>query len=381
MNDLSQLKPKLVRLKLSGVLETLEQRIAQAMEEKWEYSQFLLNLLTDEVIRRDNRQLTLRVGRSGLNPEKTIASFDFSFNKHIHKPTIRELATCSFIEQRRNLFFVGPSGVGKSHLSQALGNEACLKNIDVMYRGTHELLKWINAGRADGIAERRMQIVRSVPLLILDDFGLRPLSDVNQSDLYEIISARYEKRSTILTSNRDFAEWPMVFTNPLMGSAAMDRLVHRALKITIEGDSYRMNSFDQSLPLQDRADGGDRRERYAGKPVLQEHGEFRCAPSGMTITQADNFLLDAIGGLIGIPPGSATEFEEPRQTGALIAVDELVGSGTGDLEHLSKGADRVLPTLEMQDELFFFFHNRNTPPWHKLLLELILGPKKCKGCP
>jgi DNA replication protein DnaC len=154
MNDLSQLKPKLVRLKLSGVLETLEQRIAQAMEEKWEYSQFLLNLLTDEVIRRDNRQLTLRVGRSGLNPEKTIASFDFSFNKHIHKPTIRELATCSFIEQRRNLFFVGPSGVGKSHLSQALGNEACLKNIDVMYRGTHELLKWINAGRADGIAYR-----------------------------------------------------------------------------------------------------------------------------------------------------------------------------------------------------------------------------------
>jgi transposase len=136
MNDLSQLKPKLVRLKLSGVLETLEQRIAQAMEEKWEYSQFLLNLLTDEVIRRDNRQLTLRVGRSGLNPEKTIASFDFSFNKHIHKPTIRELATCSFIEQRRNLFFVGPSGVGKSHLSQALGNEACLKNIDVMYRPT-----------------------------------------------------------------------------------------------------------------------------------------------------------------------------------------------------------------------------------------------------
>jgi DNA replication protein DnaC len=151
MNDLSQLKPKLSVSNYQAFWKTLEQRIAKAMEEKWEYSQFLLNLLTDEVIRRDNRQLTLRVGRSGLNPEKTIASFDFSFNKHIHKPTIRELATCSFIEQRRNLFFVGPSGVGKSHLSQALGNEASLKNIDVMYRGTHELLKWINAGRADGI--------------------------------------------------------------------------------------------------------------------------------------------------------------------------------------------------------------------------------------
>jgi len=243
MNDLAQLKPKLVRLKLSGILETLEQRIGQAMEEKWEYSQFLLNLLTDEVVRRDNKQLTRRVGKSNLDPEKTIAVFDFSFNEKIHKPTIKELATCTFIEERRNLFFVGPSGVGKSHLSQALGNEACLKNIDVLYRGTHDLLKWINAGRADGIAERRLQMVRTIPLLILDDFGLRPLSEVNQSDLYEIISARYDKRSTMITSNRDFSEWPQVFTNPLMGSAAKDRLVHRAFKITIEGDSYRMNSF------------------------------------------------------------------------------------------------------------------------------------------
>jgi len=243
MNDLAQLKPKLVRLKLSGILETLEQRINQAMEQKWEYSQFLLHLLTDEVERRDNKQLSRRLGRSGLDPEKTLASFDFSFNIKIHKPTITELATCTFLHERRNLFFVGPSGVGKSHLSQAIGNEACLKNIDVIYRGTHELLKWINGGRADGSDERRMTLAKTIPLLILDDFGLRPLTEVNQSDLYEIISARYERRSTILTSNRDFAEWQQVFTNPLMGSAAMDRLVHRALKIPIEGESYRMNSF------------------------------------------------------------------------------------------------------------------------------------------
>lgn len=243
MNDLAQLKPKLLRLKLSGILETLEQRIGQAIEEKWEYSRFLLNLLTDEVIRRDNKQLSRRVGRSGLNPEKTITAFDFSFNKSIHKATIKELATCTFLADRRNLFFVGPSGVGKSHLAQALGNEACMKNIDVLYRGTHQLLKWVNAGRADGNVDRRLQSVCSIPLLILDDFGLRPLSEENQSDLYEIISSRYERRSTIITSNRDFAEWPSVFSNPLMGSAAMDRLVHRAYRITIDGDSYRMSSF------------------------------------------------------------------------------------------------------------------------------------------
>jgi DNA replication protein DnaC len=246
MNDLAQLKPKLLRLKLSGVLETLEQRMQQAMEQKQEYSQFLLNLLTDEVDRRDNKQLSRRLSRSGLNPEKTLSSFDFQFNKQIHKPTIRELATCTFLHERRNLFFVGPSGVGKSHLSQAIGNEACMKNIDVLYRGTHELLQWIHSGRADGSAERRMATVKTIPLLILDDFGLRPLSEVSQTDLYEIISSRYERSSTILTSNRDFAEWQQVFSNPLMGSAAMDRLVHRAIKISIEGESYRMNSFISS---------------------------------------------------------------------------------------------------------------------------------------
>ena len=243
MNDVAQLKPKLLRLKLSGILETLEQRMAQAIEEKQEYSQFLLNLLTDEVERRDNKQLSRRLGRSGLTPEKTLASFDFQFNNKIHKPTIRELCTCNFLVEKRNLFFVCPSGVGKTHLYQAIGNEACLKNIDVLYRGTHELLQWIHSGRADGSAERRMAMVKTIPLLILDDFGLRPLSEVNQMDLYDIISSRYERLSTILTSNREFAEWQQVFTNPLMGSAAMDRLVHRAIKISIEGESYRMNSF------------------------------------------------------------------------------------------------------------------------------------------
>lgn len=243
MDQLAQLKPKLIRLKLSGILETFEQRMGQAMEEKWEYSQFLLTLLSDEVERRDNKQLIRRIARSGLDPEKTMQSFDFEFNARIHKPTIKELALCTFLQKRHNLFFVGPSGVGKSHLAQAIGHEAALKNIDVLYRNTYELFKWINAGRADGSLERRIAGIKAVPLLILDDYGIRPLTEVQQADLYEVISARYERHSMIITSNRDFQEWPQVFTNPLMGSAAMDRLVHRAIKIVIEGKSYRMNTF------------------------------------------------------------------------------------------------------------------------------------------
>lgn len=243
MDHLAKLKPKLIRLKLSGILETLEQRMEQAMEDKWEYSHFLLTLLTDEVERRDNKQLIRRIARSGLDPEKTLASFDFDFNPRIHKPTIKELALCTFLERKHNVFFVGPSGVGKSHLAEAIGHEAALKNIDVLYRNTYELFKWLHSGRADGSFDRRIAQIKTVPLLILDDYGVRPLTEIQQADLYEVIAARYERRSMIITSNRDFAEWPQVFANPLMGSAAMDRLVHRAIKIVIEGKSYRMNTF------------------------------------------------------------------------------------------------------------------------------------------
>jgi DNA replication protein DnaC len=243
MDELLALKPKLTRLKLSGISETLEARITQAMREKWSFSQFLEVLLSDEVERRDFKQLGRRITRSSLEPEKTLETFNFRFNPSIHEPTIRELATCQFIAKHENAFLVGPSGVGKSHLGQALGHEACRKGYEVLCRRTSQLLGWVEAGRGDNSHERRAKQLGSVDLLILDDFGLTPLSEEKQADLYEIICQRYERASMIITSNRDFAEWPMVFANPLMGSAALDRLVHRAVKIVIEGKSYRVDSF------------------------------------------------------------------------------------------------------------------------------------------
>lgn len=249
MDELVLLKPNLKRLKLTGILESLDLRINQALEEKWSYSHFLHHLLSDEIERRNHKQLLKILAKSELEPDKTLELFDFSFNRKIPQQTIKELATCDFMERKQVVFFVGPSGVGKSHLAQALGHEACRRGIVTLYRNTYRLFKWLHAGHGDGTYERRMKQIITTPLLILDDFGLRELSEEGQADLYEIIAERYDKTSTIITSNRDFNEWPAVFSNPLMGSAAMDRLVHRAIKIVIDGKSYRLNSFVNSHRL------------------------------------------------------------------------------------------------------------------------------------
>lgn len=243
MDELQKMQPKLTRLKLSGMLDTLEERMTQAIKEKWSHSLFLETLLNDEVERRENKQTFRRTSRGGLDNEKTFETFDFTFNKKIHEPTLNELATCGFIKRNESVFLLGPSGVGKSHLAQAIGHEACRRGYDTLFRRTFTLMEWIHAGKGDGSYEKRIQQTIKTPLLILDDFGLKPLSKEQQADLYEIICERYEKSPIIMTSNRDFSEWPEIFSNPLMASAAMDRLIHRGIKIVIEGNSYRRENF------------------------------------------------------------------------------------------------------------------------------------------
>jgi DNA replication protein DnaC len=243
MNDLSQLKPKLARLRMSGVLDNLDLRLSQACDQNLPYEEFLHMLFQDEIDRRSDKQLQLRLKRSDLDLQKTIDAFDFTFNATMHSTTIRECMTLRFITQHESIFFVGPSGVGKSHLAMAIGNHACRKGYTVLFRRTHELLKWLNAGRADGSYDRRMAMVSDADLLIMDDFGLQEMSAIQQSDLFDLISARYEVASTIITSNRDIPEWTGLFSNPLVGNATIDRLVHRAIRIEIDGRSYRLERF------------------------------------------------------------------------------------------------------------------------------------------
>lgn len=234
---------KLSRLKMPGMAETLSHRLEQAVAEKWSYSTLLEMLFTDEIERRSQKQLTLRLAKSRLELHKTIETFNFDFNATIQPSLIRELSSCEFIEKKQNIFFLGQSGCGKSHLAQALGHEACRRERDVLYYCTHQLLEWIHSGRGDGSYKRRLSQVIKMPVLILDDFGLQSICEAQQDDLYQLIAERYEQKSTIITSNRDISEWSNIFANPLQGTAAVDRLVHRGIRVAIEGPSYRLEEF------------------------------------------------------------------------------------------------------------------------------------------
>jgi len=242
-SDLIQLRSLLSRLKLTGTLEILEETITQALNEKWDYSQLLLHLFSNEMDKRDHHQSCRRLSRSNLDATKTLELFQFDFNKKIPPQIIKELCQCRFIDRHDNVFFVGPSGVGKTHLANSIGIEACRRGYDVIFQRTNHLLDWLHSGHGDGTFNKKMKKIMKTPLLIFDDFGLIQLNNNCQLYLYEIINERYEKGSIMITSNRDFSEWINVFDNPLLGSAAMDRLVHKAIKVSIAGDSFRTRQF------------------------------------------------------------------------------------------------------------------------------------------
>jgi DNA replication protein DnaC len=234
-----QLRPKLKNLRLSGILETLEVRTQQAITEQLSYGDFLQRLLEDEVERRAQKQLTLRLRRSAVDQAKTLESFDFAFNPTLNRQQIFDLATCRFVERHESVLIQGPAGVGKSHLAQAFGHEACRRGFDVVFVAAARMLAHLHGGRADGTYERRLLTYTRPDLLVIDDFGLKPLVPPAPEDFYDVINERYERGAVIMTSNRAFAEWPELFQNALLASAALDRLAHHAHQIVITGDSFR----------------------------------------------------------------------------------------------------------------------------------------------
>ena len=239
MTSTDELMRLLKKLRMSGVLQTLDVRTRQAAEDDLAHVDFLCRLLLDEVERRDQKQLEQRVRRAAFEGHKTLEDFDFTFNPKIPKAKVLDLATCGFIDRKENVLLVGNAGVGKSHIAQALGQRACRLGHAVTYVSANDMLRQLRAARADNTYERKLLRFTAPALLIVDDLGLRPLVADEHTDLFEIIRQRYERGAIIITSNRDEEELARLFIDPLLASAAMDRLLHRAHVLVLEGDSFR----------------------------------------------------------------------------------------------------------------------------------------------
>jgi DNA replication protein DnaC len=248
MSALHQLTPSLKELRLSGILAGLEARLEQASGEQWGYEEFLTRLLQEEVERRHQKQLELALRRGNVTSTKTLETFDFGFNPSINRRQVLDLAAGAYLRQHRNVLICGQTGVGKSHLAHALAHEAARQGASVLCTSAHQMLVHINAGRADGTYTKRLATYLRPHLLVIDDFGLKPLPASGPVDFYDVINERYEQRSIVLTSNRAPIELPALFGDPLLANATLDRLAHSAVVLTITGRSFRLNGRGNQNP-------------------------------------------------------------------------------------------------------------------------------------
>lgn len=233
------LLPKLRQLRLSGMVETLDLRATQALDGGLGPTEFLALLLEDELDRRNQRRFARRLSESRCDPQRTLSRFDFAAAPGVHRTLIQELASCAFVARHENVLLCGPTGVGKSHLANALGCEALKHDYTVLSRPIHRLLNDLQAARAGGSYERLLRRACTVDLLLLDDYGLHPFPPHGAQDLYEMVSERYERGSIILTSNLALEEWGEPFGNDLLAGATLDRLTHHSHLVVIRGSSYR----------------------------------------------------------------------------------------------------------------------------------------------
>jgi len=233
------LLPKLKELRLSGMVDSLEERAELAREQKLSPVEFLALMIDDEIERRRQKRQSRMERSAGFESLRLLSGFDFSAVPTLDRALVLDMATCSFIGRHENWLICGPTGVGKTHLATAIGLEAIRRDLNVLSSSTHKLLGELFAARADGSYPRLLHKIVSADLVILDDLGLRPITAQGAEDLYEIIQHRYERGSILLTSNRSPSEWPELFGDSLLASAALDRLTHHARVTIITGESYR----------------------------------------------------------------------------------------------------------------------------------------------
>ena len=231
------------QLHLTGMLDTLEARTAEARAGRLGHREFLQVLCEDELSRREAAAVTRRIRQAHFPIEQTLESFDFAYNKTFPVATIRDLARLEFIEAGEGILLYGPVGVGKSHLAVALGHLACRRGYDVMFTTCSKLLAELAGGHADRSFAQRVAKLAKPALLIVDDWAMREFSVQQADDVFELLSERLERprRSLICTSNRSPSDWYPLFPNAVVGESILDRLLNSSHHVLLEGKSYRPN--------------------------------------------------------------------------------------------------------------------------------------------
>jgi DNA replication protein DnaC len=238
--NLIELERALRQLRLGGMAAVLETRLRQAQVEAMPPIDLLSCLVSDELTRRSDRLLERRQKEAGFrDAQRTLDNFDFAFNPKMNRSLVFDLATASFISRREDALFLGPGGTGKSHLAQAIGWAAIQQGHQVLYRETHVLLDELAEAVVDGTRRDYMERIATVPLLIIDDFGMRKLPLTAAEDLLEIVMRRYERASTLLTSNRPVEDWGRLLGDVAAVGAMLDRLLHHGHVLNCGPRSWR----------------------------------------------------------------------------------------------------------------------------------------------
>jgi DNA replication protein DnaC len=238
--NLTELDRALRKLRLSGMADSLEIRLLEAQSEKQAPIDLVAALVSDELLRRQDRLLERRTKKACFrDPDKTLDGFDFGFNKQPSRKAVFDLATARFVAQCEDVLLLGPPGTGKSHIVQAIGIAALHQGHQVYYREAHTLIEELMDATLDERRRKHMADLESVPLLIIDDLGMRKLPPTAAEDLLEIIMRRYERASTVLTSNRPIDDWGKILGDTAAVTAMLDRLLHHAHILKCGPKSWR----------------------------------------------------------------------------------------------------------------------------------------------
>jgi DNA replication protein DnaC len=298
------LRQALKQLRLSGLLESLEVRLHEAAGNGLSHAEFLELLVQDELAVRSDRQVRRRVKAAQFRELKTLEDFDWSFNPSIKKKQVFDLATCRFVRETRDVLFLGPPGVGKSFLAQAIGYQAIKCGFAVLYRSIFDVIRDFLHDEALGGEEKIMARYLKPDLLIVDDMGMKQLPKRSGEYLFEIVMRRYETRSTVMTSNRPLEDWGKLIGDVPSATAILDRFLHHAEMVTITGKSYRLRnqaakSQEASGVPADAAAGGESNPAKAptGSEPARKGSKPAKAPTGSA--EADGGSKPAITPVAG----------------------------------------------------------------------------------